>query len=115
MFRIPKLSAPLTKFVRTTEGLLVLFSNVALVLVPIITNSLSAKDAATLGVILNGSTVIARSLLKGIAALNVAGLPVPHAPAGHLVDRPVAPPGSEDRNLERLVGSGRALGQARLP
>src|ERR1039458_3598409 len=80
MFRIPKLSAPLTKLIRTTEGQLVLFSNIALVLVPIITSSLSPKEAATLGVILNGTTFISRSVLKAIAALNVAGLPVPLAP-----------------------------------
>ena len=77
MLRIPKMSAPLVKLTRTLEGLLVLGSNIALVLVPIVTTSLSAKEAATLGVILNGTTVISRSVLKAVAALNVAGLPAP--------------------------------------
>lgn len=77
MFRIPTFSQPLTKFIRTLEGLIVLGSNVALVLAPIVSSHVSPTQAIKYGAILNSVTVFSRSLLKGVAALNVAGLPAP--------------------------------------
>lgn len=66
---IPKTTQPLTKMIRTLEGQLVVAANIALVAIPIITDSLSANQAVRYGVILNGATVIARSALKAIAAI----------------------------------------------
>lgn len=66
---VPKLSAPLTKSIRTLEGVLVLASNGALVFIPFLTSSLSAGQAVKYGVILNMGYAAARSVLKGIAAL----------------------------------------------
>lgn len=71
---IPKTTQPLTKMIRTLEGQLVVAANIALVAIPIITDSLSANQAVRYGVILNGATVIARSALKAIAAIKT---PVP--------------------------------------
>lgn len=66
---IPKTTQPLTKMIRTLEGQIVVAANIALVAIPIITDSLSANQAVRYGVILNGATVIARSALKAIAAI----------------------------------------------
>lgn len=68
----PQFSAPLAKSFRTLEGALVLISNVALVIIPIVTSSLSAGQAVKYGVILNTGFAVARSVLKGIAALGIA-------------------------------------------
>lgn len=66
---IPQTTTPLTKLIRTGEGILVYAANVALIVVPITTSSLSATQAVKYGVALNSVTVVARSLLKAIAAV----------------------------------------------
>lgn len=66
-----KLSHPLSKSVRTLEGVLVLAANAALVVIPAATASMSAGTAVKYGVVLNGAYAIARSLLKGIAATGI--------------------------------------------
>lgn len=66
---IPKLSAPLTKFIRTGEGILVFAANLGLLLVPIVTNSLSATNAARDAVVLNVATVVSRSALKAVTSI----------------------------------------------
>lgn len=81
---IPKTTAPLTKFVRTLEGLLVLGSNVALVAIPIVTSSLTANQAVRYGVILNSAAVFSRSILKAVAALAAPKPPPPPAPGAFL-------------------------------
>lgn len=64
-----KLSQPLTKSIRTLEGVIVIAANIALTIIPILTNALSATQAVKYGTILNVSFVVSRSLLKGIAAI----------------------------------------------
>lgn len=74
---IPKLSAPLTKFIRTSEGILVWSFNVALVIGASIPSAhLSVKDAAILAAANNVIAVISRTALKTHAAsvLGSAGL-----------------------------------------
>lgn len=74
---IPKLSAPLTKFIRTSEGILVWVFNVALIAAASIPAAgLSVKDAAILGAVNNGLAVVSRTMLKAHAAsvLGAAGL-----------------------------------------
>lgn len=65
---IPKLTNPLTKFIRTGEGILVYAANAALVVIPIVTNALSATQAVKYGVILDSVAVAARSILKAFAS-----------------------------------------------
>lgn len=68
-------TSPLAKLIRTTEGVLIVLSNAALVAVPIITTSVSPSLALKLGVILNGATLICRQVLKGVALVSgVTGL-----------------------------------------
>lgn len=74
---IPKLSQPLTKSIRTLEGDLVLGSNVALVVIPIVTSSLTAAQAVKYGVILNAVYAGSRSVLKGVATLTAQGAAPP--------------------------------------
>lgn len=65
---VPKLTNPLTKFIRTGEGILVYAANAALVVIPIVTNALSATQAVKYGVILDSVAVAARSILKAFAS-----------------------------------------------
>lgn len=65
-------TTPLKRLVATGEGVLIFGSNLALLLVPIFTSSLSATAAARDAVILNGITIGSRSLLKGVAAFSGA-------------------------------------------
>lgn len=70
---IPKTTSPLTKFIRTGEGILVFACNLALLIVPLATSALSANQALKYAVILNGATVVARSILKALSALKIPG------------------------------------------
>lgn len=83
---IPKLSQPLTKSVRTLEGLLVLASNVALVVLPIVT-ALPVGQSVKYGTILNAAYAFARGLPKGLAALGVSA-PAKSAPAAQAAPSP---------------------------
>lgn len=74
---IPKTTTPLTKFIRTLEGWIVVVVNVALIAVPIITNSLSATAAVKYGTIFNAIVVASRSILKGVASFSpIFGAPI---------------------------------------
>lgn len=82
-------TSPLAKLIRTTEGALVVVSNIALVAVPIITTHVPASLALKLGVILNGTTLVARQVLKGVALFaGVTGLE-PIDPGSAAADLPV--------------------------
>lgn len=78
---IPKTTDPLTKFIRTGEGVLVFAFNIALVLVPIVSNSLTAAQSAKWATIIDGIAVISRTGLKMVAsaqakpAMTVAAAP----------------------------------------
>ena len=65
---IPKKTDPLAKLIRTGEGWLVFAFNLALLIIPIVSNSLSPTTAVEWAAILNGVTVVCRSGLK-IAAI----------------------------------------------
>jgi hypothetical protein len=71
---IPKTTSPLVKFIRTTEGVFVLFANIALIVVPIISAQVKPGTSLLLGTILNGTVVVARTGLKIVAQLQSAGL-----------------------------------------
>ena len=62
--KVPQKTEPLAKFVRTGEGILVFAFNLALLIVPIVTNALSPGDAVKWAAILNGVAVVSRTGLK---------------------------------------------------
>lgn len=77
---------PLTKAIRTLEGVLVFAFNVALLVVPIATNALSPTQAVKYAAIINGILVVARTGLKivavtqqttGLDPVTPSGLPAP--------------------------------------
>ena len=67
MTLIPKTTKPLGKFIRTGEGILVFAFNIALVVVPIVSNALTAEQAVKWAAIINGITVLSRTGLKMVA------------------------------------------------
>jgi hypothetical protein len=67
---VPKLTSPLVKGVRTTEGILVLVFNVAMLVIPIITSALPAHLAAEFAMFTNVAYAVSRSALKAISALS---------------------------------------------
>jgi hypothetical protein len=68
--QVPQYTTPLTKFIRTFEGWLVIIATAALILVPIITSALPVELAAKLGAGLAAITVASRSILKLFATKN---------------------------------------------
>jgi hypothetical protein len=69
---IPKKTTPLTKFVRTGEGVLVFAFNLTMLIVPIVSNALSPEDAVKWAGIVNGVAVISRTGLKVVAEVSKA-------------------------------------------
>jgi hypothetical protein len=88
---IPKVTTPLTKFVRTTEFWMVMAANTALLVVPIVTTALPAGLALKLGVILNGTVAVCRTLLKMVAA------------AQPVIGSPLAPTDSTSKDVEAIL------------
>jgi len=78
---IPPHTAPLTKFIRTGEGILVFAFNVALLVVPIVSNALTPQQSVKWAAILDGIAVVSRSGLKMVAAAQGAGVPAAAAAA----------------------------------
>jgi hypothetical protein len=70
--KIPQTTTPLTKFIRTLEGILVLGFNLAMLIVPIITSALSPEQAAKWAGVLDIAAVVARSGLKAVAGMESA-------------------------------------------
>jgi hypothetical protein len=70
---IPKTTEPLTKFIRTGEGVLVVAFNIALLVIPIVSNSLSASESAKWATIIDGIAVVCRTGLKMIAQARPTG------------------------------------------
>ncbi len=88
---IPRHTAPLTKFIRTGEGILVFAFNVALLVVPIVSNALTPQQSVKWAAILDGIAVVSRSGLKMVAAAQGAGTPAaPEPPAPALPDTDAA-------------------------
>jgi hypothetical protein len=69
---IPKKTTPLTKFIRTGEGVLVFAFNLTMLIVPIVSNALSPEDAVKWAGIVNGVAVISRTGLKVVAEVSKA-------------------------------------------
>jgi hypothetical protein len=69
---IPQKTTPLTKFVRTGEGVLVFAFNLTMLIVPIVSNSLSPEDAVKWAGIVNGLAVVSRTGLKIVAEVSKA-------------------------------------------
>jgi hypothetical protein len=65
----PKQTDPLAKFVRTGEGVLIFAFNLAMLIVPIVSNALTPDQAVRWAAILNGVVVIARTGLKIVAVV----------------------------------------------
>jgi hypothetical protein len=81
---VPKLSVPLTKAIRTSEGILVWLTNLGLAAGALIEPStLPPKEAAIVASAVTGLHVVSRTLLKVTALQQGAGLP---APATDLVE-----------------------------
>lgn len=66
---VPKRTDPMAKFIRTGEGVLVFAFNIALVVVPIVSNSLSAAQSAKWATIIDGIAVVSRTGLKMVATV----------------------------------------------
>lgn len=74
----PKLSAPLTKAIRTSEGILVWATNVVLAAGALVDPStLPPKEAAVVGSVLTGLHVASRTLVKVTALQQGVGLAAP--------------------------------------
>jgi hypothetical protein len=72
---VPRTTTPLGKFIRTGEGILVFGFNIAMVVVPIVSNSLSPAQAVKWAGIVNGIAVVARTGLKIVSVTQgVTGL-----------------------------------------
>lgn len=69
---IPKKTTPLTKFVRTGEGVLVFGFNLAMLIIPIVSSALTPEQAVKWAGIVNGVAVICRTGLKIVAQVSQA-------------------------------------------
>lgn len=111
MFAAPKLSAPLTKAIRTSEGILVWLVNVGLAAGAILEPAkLPAKEAAIVGGALTGLHVASRTLLKITALQRGVGIEAPQEIdllpdlADHLAARLKLPePVVTDETVARIV------------
>lgn len=79
--KIPATTAPLTKLIRTTEGILVVLFNLTMLVVPIV-STFPATQAVKWAGIVNASTVISRQGLKAIATLSKTTGLTPIEPTG---------------------------------
>lgn len=81
---IPKTTAPLVKFIRSGEGVLVYLFGAILVLIPIITSNLPPALASSLSVgkYVTIAAVVSRSGLKAISQLSAIPALAPVAPSG---------------------------------
>ncbi len=80
MISIPKLSAPLTKAIRTSEGILVWVVNLSLAAAALLEPSkLPPKEAAIVAGALTGLHLASRTLLKATALQQGIGIPAPPA------------------------------------
>lgn len=65
---ISRTTDPMTKFIRTGEGVLVFGFNLALLVVPIVSSSLTAAQSAKWATIIDGVAVVSRTGLKMVAS-----------------------------------------------
>jgi hypothetical protein len=76
---IPKTTTPMVKFVRTGEGLLVVAFNIALLVVPIVSSSLTPAQAVKWAAVINGVAVVARTGLKMTSLVRAGAVGAPEA------------------------------------
>lgn len=88
---IPKFTTPQAKMIRTLEGLVVVAFNLAMVVIPIVTNALPAPTAVKYAAIVNTAAVTARSLAKGIMAWQSPMMPDVAPPLDLSSNEPTAP------------------------
>lgn len=76
---VPKTTDPMTKAIRTLEGILVVVANVALAVIPILTTSLPAELAAKLAAGLDVAFLISRAVVKafGTPAVTLTAISPP--------------------------------------
>jgi hypothetical protein len=73
---IPETTTPLKKFIRTGEGVLVFAFNLAMLIVPIVSNALTPEQAVKWAGIVNGVAVISRTGLKAVSVFaEASGIP----------------------------------------
>lgn len=75
MLKVPRLTNPEAKLIRTLEGVVWVASNVALVVAPIVTSHVSPADSVQWGSIMNTVVFASRQALKGLVIAKAAGLP----------------------------------------
>jgi hypothetical protein len=100
---IPNTTTPMVKFVRTGEGMLVVAFNIALLVVPIISNALTPAQAVKWAAVINGVAVVARTGLKMTSLIQGGAVAAPEAvPAdspdqleGAMADSPEQPEGED--------------------
>lgn len=76
---IPKTTTSMVKFVRTGEGLLVVAFNIALLVVPIVSSSLTPAQAVKWAAVINGVAVVARTGLKMTSLVQTGTVAAPDA------------------------------------
>jgi hypothetical protein len=72
---VPKQTDPMAKFIRTGEGILVFAFNIALLVVPIVSNALTPAESAKWATIIDGIAVLSRTGLKMVATAQAANPP----------------------------------------
>jgi hypothetical protein len=114
---ISKQTDPMAKFIRTGEGVLVFGFNVALLVVPIVSSSLTAAQSAKWATIIDSIAVISRTGLKMVASARpkptaaAAALGVASPPAYSLIGAAAAA-GAPAATAPRMAGTpGPALPQ----
>ena len=109
---IPKTTDPLAKFIRTGEGILVFAFNLALLIVPLVSNALTPAQSAKWATIIDGIAVISRTGLKMVATAQ-AGQAGPAKAAVAAVAAQIAAPeqGSLATGAGATNGAATAAGQ----
>jgi hypothetical protein len=77
----------MVKFVRTGEGMLVVAFNIALLVVPIISNALTPAQAVKWAAVINGVAVVARTGLKMTSLIQGGAVAAPEAVAADSPDQ----------------------------
>lgn len=132
---IPKTTTPLTKFIRTGEGILVFAFNIALLVVPIVSKALTPGEAVKWAGIIDAVAVASRTGLKvvslfaqqtgiqpepvnqGVVSADEGVEPAPAAPGAVAVapGAVAAAPGANAAVPMQNLGNGAATGPVSTP
>ena len=88
---IPKTTTSMVKFVRTGEGMLVVAFNIALLVVPIVSSSLTPAQAVKWAAVINGIAVVARTGLKMTSLTQAGTVAAPEAAIAASPEEPEGP------------------------